>query len=130
MKKYFAILLLFSLSFELSAQTQKNDDLIISKVETLPEVKAYIKKYSNYYANHPMKGNPRPAIIIGDRPTKQLRFYWVKVGISDDYLFTTAMHFYVDPKTYVIKYYDPVLDSAFSLQTWRKKRAEVFQPLR
>ena len=115
-----AILTIFSLGA--SAQTEKMDSIIYSKVEKLPEVKAYLKNAQHVFNKSDAGGNPRVATIIQNRPSGQFKYYWVQVGMMTDYRFTPELNFYVLPKTYEVRYLETTSDSVLTLKQWRKKK--------
>ncbi len=96
------IVILSIFSFGAAAQKKNRDSIMSSKVEELPEVKAYIKNAQQvFYKNN--GDNPRVATMIRGRPTKGvLHYYWIQVGVMTDYKFTPELNFYVDPKTYEV----------------------------
>ena len=125
--RFFLIVALSFFSFGASAQKKKMDSIMPSKVEELPEVKAYIKNTQQVFNKRNGGGNPCVSTIIKDRPTKgALHYYWIQVGVMTDERFTPELNFYVDPKTYEVLYSDTLSDSLMTLKQWRKtKKGEI-----
>lgn len=83
-------------------------------VEQLPEVKAFYSGIKDTTVHG--------CAMIAKDPDRSFKYFWVKVGWLDPYLFTTAYHFYVDPSTNNVLYFSTVYDTVISLQYWRKHK--------
>jgi hypothetical protein len=99
-----------------SHQTPKDkiENIALSKVGALPEVKAYMQKYAGKH----------PALLLNDNPDPSFNYYTVKLGLNSDDMFHYECTFFVDPKTYQVYYWDALNDSdkGITLQQWRHWR--------
>lgn len=102
------------------AQTKNNkiEQLVLSRIKALPEVKLYLQK--NLAEN--------AALMVSRQPDADFKYYWIKLGIGNLDMFRTADDFYVDPKTFEIYYVDMMNNSgmkAIPLQLWRRWRSDT-----
>ncbi|MFD0764082.1 hypothetical protein ACFQZI_04420 [Mucilaginibacter lutimaris] len=96
-------------------QTNISEQIILSKVAAMPEVKSFMKKARA----------SQPQITIERTPEKDFKYYWVKVGLSNLGMYRTASNFYVDPEVYKIYYVDNMTgqgEQLLTLTQWRKWR--------
>jgi len=97
--------------------TSDKKEIALSKVELLPEVKAYIEKNQS----------KKPGVLLYQGPDGT-GYYWIKVGIDKSDRFDTMWNFCVDAKTFKVFYWDTmeeVADSRWALLTlnnWRHWR--------
>lgn len=113
MKYIFCVWILFSFTCAAYCQSSKSEQVILGKVAALPEVKSFMK---NSRAS-------KPEIIMESTPDKNLKYYWVKVGVSNLDMFRTRYDFYVDPKTFEIYYLDMMVEEGpthITLKLWRR----------
>lgn len=83
-------------------------------VEQLPEVKAFYSSIKDTAVHG--------CILTAGMPGKTSRYFHFEVGVITPYLFDTRYNFYVDSRTYQVKYYSPGRDTIISLQYWRKHK--------
>lgn len=98
------------------AKKEKAEQVILDQVRKLPEIKSFFHNTPKSY---------KPAIIIAGEPDSVSKYYWVKVGISNFDMFRTNFNFYIDPKTFEIRYLDELCNSGkcmITLQQWRHWR--------
>lgn len=96
--------------------SNKTINLVLDKIDQLPEVKSFFKTTNKKY---------KPVSIFGDEPNEQCKFYWVKVGISNNDMLRSNFNFFIDKKTYKIFYLDVMCDSVpqyITLKQWRHWR--------
>ncbi len=95
--------------------TQK-DDTLYNIIESISEVKDFIKK------NNSKNSNKKVDIIINKRPDKTFNYYWLQVGLSDKHLFQPVYNFYIKPESFQVLYYNTSADSPITLKKWRETR--------
>jgi hypothetical protein len=99
------------------AGQQGIEDRVLDRIKHLPEVKEraeYVKVHSN---------NERHLqYTIFQKPTKQNKYYWVKVLEDNGEMYHAQFNFYVNGKTLAIKYFDPQLDTVIDYKVWKKMR--------
>ena len=89
---------------------------IINKIQQLPEVKkasAALERRTN--------GKRHIKYVVYERPSKEFKYYWVKVMEDNGEMYVSDFNFYINPKTLSIKYLDTDNDSVMDLKTWRKR---------
>ena len=87
------------------------EDRVMKAVLELPEVKKLAK-------DNEKKTGPIMA-VIKQRPRPRTPYYWVGVGFDQPEMFTTYLHFYVEPKRLKISYFDVINNKVLSLEQWR-----------
>jgi hypothetical protein len=92
------------------------DRKFYSIIEALPEVKSFNKRYDL------KKLKKKIDIFIIERPGKTFPYYWVQVGVSDEYQFQPVYNFYIYKDNFQIGFYDTSTDSVISLKKWRETR--------
>jgi hypothetical protein len=93
----------------------KQDSNIYKIIKALPEVKGFNNRYNL------KKLNKNLNIVINERPDKTFPYYWVQVGVSDQYQFQPIYNFYVKDDSQVF-FYDTINDSIITLKKWRETR--------
>jgi hypothetical protein len=118
MTKGIVILLIFSAlncDGQFKKQTSFLEDKILDTVLSLPEVKKEANKVEQLSHNKRHLSD-----VIYQRSEKSFNYYWVKVWEDNGDAYVTYFHFYVNPKTLEIKFYDVVNDKLVDLKIWRK----------
>lgn len=98
----------------------KLEDNVFDHVAAVPEVKKFLNLADDPQSKH--------VLIIDEEPHGELKYYVVKMGYDGD-MFRTVERFCVDPKTFVVYYWDTLADDAgfsysaiISLKKWREYR--------
>ena len=94
---------------------------ITNLIFDLPEVKAecrYVETHSN--------GKRHLGAFVNQKPTynpkdPRAKYYWIKIWEDNGLCFVTHLHFFVNPKTMNIMYFDTLTDSLIPLNIWRKQ---------
>jgi hypothetical protein len=94
------------------ADSIKNDSIVYSRIEALPESKELLKISK--------KTDPFSLIIWG-RPGLSSPYYWVQVGLNHSERFEPVYNFYVTRK-FEVFYYDTLNDTTLTLEQWRLQR--------
>lgn len=93
---------------------------IYELIFNLPEVKELskiIEKKSN--------GTRHMSVMIRETPQENDgKYYWVQVGINNEFRFETSYNFCVFPTNFSIQYYDTASDTILTLDAWRKKEVQ------
>lgn len=88
---------------------------VLSRLNRLHEVSGFLKKYKQEKA----------MLLVQRTPDSTFKYYWVSLGHISADIFRTAIHFYVNPKTFQIYYWD-FMDWTGSglvpLRQWRRLR--------
>jgi hypothetical protein len=98
----------------------KIEDLILSKINKLPEVKQYLRK------NEAEKA----ALLLARSPDSSFKYFWIELGVSNFDVFRTADNFYVASDTFRVFYLDMMDDSddpangLLTLKQWRRWRSD------
>jgi hypothetical protein len=121
------MLLLFVCSYTTSAQLTKGkhgkddtqqalENKIINKVQQLHEVKERSAEIE-----HKSDGKRHLKYLVYKRPSKEFKYYWVKVMEDNGEAYVSDFNFYVNPKNLSVTYYDEDNDTIIDLKTWRKQ---------
>lgn len=114
----FFLLLIFSASGQTTyVKETKKESKAVDLVARLPEVinaDNYVKKVS--------KGKRHLVSYLASGPTKEYPYYWVKVVEDNGASYATHFNFYVDTKTYAIKYDDAMADGRLISERKCRKR--------
>jgi hypothetical protein len=97
-------------------QQNQQDEKIYKIIGILPEVKKFNKRYNLKELDKKLN------IIINERPDKAFPYYWVQVGVSDQYRFQPVYNFYLNKDDFQINYFDTSTDSVITLKKWRETR--------
>ena len=99
-----------------SFKNNPQDDSLYNIIGSLTEVKDFIKKTNS------KKSDKKVNIIINQRPDKVFPYYWLQVGVSDQYRFQPVYNFYINDSNLQVNYYDTSTDSIITLKKWRETR--------
>jgi len=94
------------------------EKLALTQINALYEVKDFMRSAS--------KDEPR--LMVAGEPDSTSKYYWIKLGISNNGMFRTSDDFFVNPKTHNIYLWDQMDNSGevpfhlVSLQRWRHWR--------
>lgn len=93
---------------------------VVNLIFELPEVIAECK----YVETH-SKGKRHLAAFVNQKPTynpndTRAKYYWIKIWEFNGMNYVTHLHFFVNPKTMNIMYFDTLTDSLIPLNIWRK----------
>ena len=131
-KKYFLLSLLFSIAItsvmaqiHIAPDSSKLEDKVMKIVFALPEVKELIDQNKSQKNKYPVVGQFRR------KPGRNFKYYWVGVGIDDEHMFTTYLHFYVNPKTFAVSYFDVMHMQVIPIEKWRANKShnkEYYNP--
>jgi hypothetical protein len=108
------ILLFISCNCYSQITLEQKEDKAMRAVEALPEVKKLINSWKDTSSHI--------TLMIEEYPSLSFKYFWVKVGFSDQYIFTTIYHFLVQPQTYKVFYYSIVDDTILTLAQWRNQK--------
>ncbi len=93
------------------------DDSLYHIIESLSEVKNFSKRYDLKKLDKNLR------IEIAQRPDKSFPYFWIKVGVVDQYRFQPVYNFYITKDYRQILYLDTVNDdSLLTLKNWRRTR--------
>ena len=90
---------------------------ITNRIFALPEVKARMR-----YVDSASGGTRHLAVVLYDQPTKERKYYWVKVWEDNGGNYVSHFNFFVAPGTLDVKYLDTQTDSLLDLTTWRCRK--------
>ena len=93
----------------------KDDTIAMQQVKQLPEIRELERRnaYNRDSTQHIV-------LAVEKRPDAKFKYYKVVAGNKGPDKFQAIFHFYVDPKTSSVFYYDAPSDSVFTLDQWRK----------
>lgn len=103
-----------------SGKVSNLEDKIIDTVASLTEVKARAN-----YVRTKTKGKRNLQYAIWGKPTKENPYYWVRVMEDNGTEYHDHFDFYVYPRSFAIRFYDIVNDTAITLSDWRKNYKEA-----
>jgi len=95
----------------------QREDRAMKAVEALPEMKKFFRSLKT------KDTSVHIALMVSRDPDSSFKYFWVKVGVDNAYMFTTIHHFYVTPGTYEVRYLDVASDSLLTLKQWRARNA-------
>ncbi len=109
-------LLLIGLPFATFAQAtiKQKEERALNLLWSLPEVKQLIEEQKDTCCH--------VTIMTKQTPDKSFRYFWLGVGVLDNFMFHTIYNFYVNPSNYAILYYSTPYDTLIPLQYWRKHK--------
>ncbi len=93
------------------------EQTIIDTIRNLDEVKkraAYVQAQT--------AGKRKLQYIIWEKPHGKTSYYWIAVTEDNGDAYYTHFNFYLYPKSFHIKYLDPVSGDAITLAQWRKMK--------
>lgn len=103
---------------EIDSSGQMEEEIIdiINQLKEVKEKAEYIQKQT--------KGQRHLQYTIWQKPTRDRRYYCVKVMEGNGGSYHTHFNFCVRVKPFQILYYDTVSDTTLDLNTWRKSKTQ------
>ena len=92
------------------------DDSVYNLIESIKEVKDFIKKIDSDSFDHEVN------ILINQRPGKSFSYYWVQVGVTDKIRFQPVYNFYVNKEKQILYLNTYKDDTLITLKDWRRTR--------